>query len=326
MAKKTFSKRVGDALDTAAADGVNLGGEIGLLLAEIPQAAVGSGDDMISDFLDTVNDLTAKETPLAEIVELPEVAAEKKAPDPGQLGDPTEINAEFVERVGAIRKTGKSLQESEKLAKAQVPATPPNNAVTGEYYGTDPQGAVPPPEPLVAPMPEARAPLTEQQLQGNQIAAEELIELYDTLQSVSSMWAFDYFTEPKNAVKIVEELTEKVIGGRASDAEKSAFATAQKTVTGYAGRKAKYAEQVAMSQNLKTRATRLLDKILEVRGVSIPPEALLALLLFMPIAMNAGKIMVERFGFKDADEILKKFSGFVDKAEAEHYKESPRTE
>ena len=314
--KKTFGDNVGQAVESGTSDVADLKA----LFQQIPM----SGDDLINELLETTSERT---------VDPPKSSAAVPAEAPmqiqeGHLGEETDTAPEFVQEVQEVaRRTGKSLSEAEQIVQRSTPQipTPPPGAVTGEYYGKpySNSGMPSPPAPQLAAPSAPREPLTPQELQGNAIAAEELITWYDTLQSVGSVWAYDYFTQPKNAVKLVDQLSAKVIAGTATAGEKEAFAAAQKTVTDYAVRKGKFHDGASMSDDLKARSIRLLDKILEVRQITIPPEALLALLLLTPLVMNTGTILKERFGFKEADDLLAKFTTFVNKSETKYHDENP---
>ncbi|MEQ1746378.1 MAG: hypothetical protein ABMA02_13195, partial [Saprospiraceae bacterium] len=160
---------------------------------------------------------------------------------------------------------------------------------------------------------------TELDSELNSIAAQELVDWYDILQSVLAVWSYDYFSTPKTAVQTVEELYPKIAAGKANPGEKALYEKAQEAVLGFTKRKTSFAEQVAMSEGLKQRTVRLLDKILEARQVRISPELLLGFLLLTPLVVNGGKILLEKIGFNNADSVLDKFTAFVNTQEATYW-------
>ena len=303
---KTFKTDVVTALDDAAADMPSLDG----ILNGIPIA----GDDILAELLDATSDRTAAQPPLAapDIMPVPNTELPQALPE--DLGEETGAPPEFVERVEAIRqKTGRPLAEAEEMAKREMPQPDPAFLIPGMREVEAGQTGF---EPAPA------QPLTPLDSELNTIAAQELVEWYDVLQSVAGVWAYDYFSTPKKAVQTVEELYPKISAGKANAGEKALFEKAQEAVLGYTKRKTAFAEQVAMGESLKQRTVRLLDKILEVRQVRISPELLLGFLLLTPLVVNGGKILLEKIGFENADTVLDKFSAFVQGQEKAYWKET----
>jgi hypothetical protein len=307
---KNFKATVGATLDEAQ-------GELPALdqiLNGIPIA----GDDILADLLDATSDRTVEPAPLAVAEIVPAPGAEAPEALPEDLGEETGIQPEFVERVEAIRqKTGRSLTEAEEIVKREMPRIDPENP-----------GLIPLPEAdssAGSPPPADPPPLSTLDSELNGIAAQELVDWYDILQSVLAVWSYDLFSTPKKAVQTVEELYPKIAAGKANAGEKALYEKAQEAVLGFTKRKTSFAEQVAMSEGLKQRTVRLLDKILEVRQVRISPELLLGFLLLTPLVVNGGKILLEKIGFNNADSILDKFTTFVNTQEAGYWndKQSP---
>jgi hypothetical protein len=293
--RKTFKAGIGTALDAAAAETPALD----KILNGIPIA----GDDILAELLDATSDRTAAPAELAAAEIVPAPGTEASEPLPEDLGEETGAAPEFVERVEAVRqKTGRSLEEAEDLVKREMP--PPEPAGMRD--------TAPPPEP-------EPVPLTPQDTQLNGIAAREMVEWYDVLQSVASLWAYDRFSTPQKAAQSVEELYPKIAAGRASDSERALYEQAQQAVLGFTRRKTAFSEQVAMSETLKERTVRLLDNILQARQVRISPELLLGFLLLTPLIVNGGKILLEKIGFGNADAVLDKFTAFVSDQEAAYY-------
>ncbi len=299
---KTFKGNVEAALDETATEPL----KIEAILRDLPIA----GDDILADLLNSTSDRTVEPAKLAVAEFIPDPEAEKAAPLPEGLGEETGTRPEFVQRVEEIRQKGRSLAEAEDMARREMPETPsPHQPSPGEG----------PPVPN-EPAPE-KQPFTELDSELNGIAAQELVDWYDILQSVLAVWSYDFFSTPKKAVQTVEELYPKIAAGKANPGEKALYEKAQEAVLGFTKRKTSFAEQVAMSQGLKQRTVRLLDKILEVRQVHIPPELLLGFLLLTPLVVNGGKILLEKLGFENADNVLDKFTAFVNTQEAAYWNE-----
>ncbi len=296
---KSFKSGLETALDDAAAGAPALEG----ILNGIPIA----GDDILAELLDATSDRTVEPPPLATADIMPVPNAELPQALPEDLGEETGAPPEFVERVEAIRQqTGRTLAEAEEMAKREMPQPDPAFAPGPETEPTD--SATEPAQPL-----------TPLDAELNTIAAQELVEWYDILQSVAAVWAYDHFSTPKNAVQTVEQLYPKISTGKATVAEKALYEKAQEAVLGFTKRKATFAEKVAMGENLKQRTVRLLDKILEVRQVRISPELLLGFLLLTPLVVNGGKILLEKIGFENADSVLDKFTAFVNGQEKAYW-------
>jgi hypothetical protein len=271
-----------------------------------------AGDDILAELLDATSDRTVEPAVLAvaEIVAAPGTELPEALPE--DLGEETGTLPEFIERVEAIQqKTGRPLAEAEALAKREMPQMSPENPVLIGPSEVGPSGDSPP--PLYAP---ERTALDSEL---NSIAAQELVDWYDILQSVLAVWSYDFFSTPRKAVQTVEELYPKIAAGKANPGEKALYEKAQEAVLGFTKRKTSFAEQVAMSEGLKQRTVRLLDKILEARQVRIPPELLLGFLLLTPLVVNGGKILLEKIGFNNADSILEKFTTFVNTQEAGYW-------
>lgn len=306
MAKKskTFSGNVAETLDETAIEPIS----IERILGELPIA----GDDILADLLSATSERTVQPAKLAVAEVIPDPEAEKSAPLPEGLGEETGATPEYVQKVEEIRQKGRSLAEAEEIAKRDIPAA------------TAPDPQVNQHENIQAPtteIPVERPPLTELDSELNTIAAEELVDWYDIIQSVTSVWAYDFFSTPKKAVQTVEELYPKIAAGKANPGEKALYEKAQEAVLGFTKRKTAFAEQVAMSQGLKQRTVRLLDKILEARQVRISPELLLGFLLLTPLVVNGGKILLEKIGFENADSVLDKFTTFVNSQESAYWNE-----
>lgn len=298
---KTFKSGVAAALDEAAVEAPALDS----ILNGIPIA----GDDILAELLDATSDRTAEPPPLAVADIMPVPNAELPQALPEDLGEETGALPEFVERVEAIRQqTGRTLAEAEEMAKREMPQPDPASA--------------PPESPQTTGDNPAPQPLTPLDAELNTIAAQELVEWYDILQSVAAVWAYDHFSTPKKAAQAVEELYPKISTGKASPAEKALYEKAQETVLGFTRRKTAFAEQVAMGESLKQRTVRLLDKILEVRQLRISPELLLAFLLLTPLVVNGGRILLEKIGFENADSVLDKFAAFVNGQEKAYWSET----
>lgn len=304
MAKKNFKASVGGLVDNASSTSVQLSAVEGKLLEGIPIA----GDDLLNDLLASTSDRTVEPAPLA----LPEANAGAQtagAPevDPNDFGDEVPIDPRQIEAANQTLKSGRGLDAVEDLVR-QVAAAPGEGAESSIL------------DAHVAP-----EPFTSLDAELNRIAAEELVEWYDVLQSVLSVWAYEHFSSPKTASETVERLYPKIANAQATATEKALFEQAQSTVLGFTKRKTSFAESVAMSQGLKARTVRLLDRILETRQVRISPELLLGFLLLTPIIVNGGRIMLEKLGFANADNVLEKFTTFVGKQEAEYWKDQPNT-
>jgi hypothetical protein len=302
---KNFKAPVGAVLDEAQ---VELP-----VLEQILNGIPIAGDDILAELLDATSDRTVEPAVLAvaEIVAAP--GAETPEALPEDLGEETGAQPEFIERVEAIRQKGaRSLTEAEEIATREMPQNTPEAPALNK--GNPPEAVSSAGNP-----PADAPPLTELDSELNSIAAQELVDWYDILQSVLAVWSYDYFSTPKTAVQTVEELYPKIAAGKANPGEKALYEKAQEAVLGFTKRKTSFAEQVAMSEGLKQRTVRLLDKILEARQVRISPELLLGFLLLTPLVVNGGKILLEKIGFNNADSVLDKFTAFVNTQEATYW-------
>lgn len=254
-----------------------------------------SGDDVLSEFLTSTSDRTIRvEDIVAERNGQQGVANAAPDPafdDPSLYGDPTDTPADFVRNVEAGIKSGLSLEDAASRV-GQVNTNPE----PGETYGA-------------APDPETQ-----------DMAAEEIIAWYDMFQGVASVWLYDYVNSPKGAVQAVEALEEKVMAGNATDTEKRAFTVAFNRIKGYSARKESFAQTVAMNASIKERSARLLSKIMEIRGITISPELLLALLLLTPVIVNGGRILIEKFGFEGGNDLIDQYTKFVNTQENSFWK------
>lgn len=305
MAKrsKTFSGNLAETLDETAIEPIS----IERILGELPIA----GDDILADLLAATSERTVEPSKLAVAEIIPDPEAVQTAPLPEGLGEETGATPEYVQKVEEIRQKGRSLAEAEEIAKRHIPEPSADTQAIQTENNDAPKTEIP----------IERPPLTEMDSQLNAIAAEELVEWYDIIQSVTSVWAYDFFSTPKKAVQTVEELYPKIAAGKANPGEKALYEKAQEAVLGFTKRKTVFAEQVAMSQGLKQRTVRLLDKILEARQVRISPELLLGFLLLTPLVVNGGKILLEKIGFENADSVLDKFTTFVNSQESAFWNE-----
>lgn len=306
-AKKTFKTSVVNTLEPDPVDQVS----IDQLFNGIPLA----GDDILGDLLNATSDRTVEpEKPaLAHIVTAPDAAPEEPLAE--DLGDETGAEPAFVELVEDIRsRSGVPLEKAEEMAKREMPQ--PESAPGFDPFDNS----------LKSENQPYSEPFTSTDSELNAIAAEELVDWYDILQSVLAVWAYDHFSTPKKAVKTVEDLYPKISSGKANAGEKALFEKAQEAVLAYSKRKTNFADQVAMSAGLKQRTVRLLDKILEARQVRIPPEVLLGFLLLTPLVVNGGKILLEKIGFENADSVLDKFTTFVNNQESAYWKETTHPE
>ncbi|MCC6460787.1 MAG: hypothetical protein IT260_09985 [Saprospiraceae bacterium] len=301
---KNFKNTVVAALDEAQVEMP--------VLEQILNGIPIAGDDILAELLDATSDRTVEPAALAvaEIVAAP--GAETPEALPEDLGEETGAQPEFIERVEAIRQKGaRSLTEAEEIAKREMPQNTPEGPALPSNPPVEASSAGSPPADT--------PPLTALDSELNSIAAQELVDWYDILQSVLAVWSYDFFSTPKKAVQTVEELYPKIAAGKANPGEKALYEKAQEAVLGFTKRKTSFAEQVAMSEGLKQRTMRLLDKILEARQVRIPPELLLGFLLLTPLVVNGGKILLEKIGFNNADSILDKFTTFVNTQEAGYW-------
>lgn len=254
-----------------------------------------SGDDVLSEFLTSTSDRTIQ---VADIVaersgqqQTANSAPDPAFDDPSLYGDPTDTPADFVKGVNEGLKSGLSLEDAASRV-GQVNTNPE----ASESYGA-------------APDPETQ-----------DMAAQEIIDWYDMIQGVASVWLYDYVNSPKGAVQAVEALEEKVMAGNATDSEKRAFTVAFNRIKGYSGRKESFAQTVAMNASIKERSARLLSKIMEIRGITISPELLLALLLLTPVIVNGGRILIEKFGFEGGNDIIDQYTKFVNTQENSFWK------
>jgi hypothetical protein len=306
---KNFKNTVVAALDEAQVEMP--------VLEQILNGIPIAGDDILAELLDATSDRTVEPAVLAaaEIVAAP--GAETPEALPEDLGEETGTQPEFIERVEAIQqKTGRPMAEAEALAKREMPQNTPEalTLTNGNPPGEASSAGSPPAD---------TPPLTELDSELNSIAAQELVDWYDILQSVLAVWSYDYFSTPKTAVQTVEALYPMIAAGKANPGEKALYEKAQDAVLGFTKRKTSFAEQVAMSEGLKQRTVQLLDKILEARQVRISPELLLGFLLLTPLVVNGGKILLEKIGFNNADSVLDKFTAFVNTQEATYWTDRP---
>lgn len=263
----------------------------------IAQAA--SGEDVLSDFLNSTSDRTIS---VQEIVaersgkndaQQSNSATDPAFDDPSLYGDPTDTPADFVRNVNAGLKSGLTLEDAANRVGQGL----------GNEQGQQGEGTAPAPDPETQDM-----------------AAQEIIEWYDMIQGVASVWLYDYVNSPKGAVQAVEALEEKVMAGNATEQEKRAFTVAFNRIKGYSGRKESFAETVAMNASIKERSARLLAKIMEIRGITISPEMLLALLLLTPVIVNGGRILIEKFGFEGGNDLIDQYTKFVNTQEKTFWK------
>lgn len=289
--KKTFSTDIAQMVEQPGqADGAF--SDFKEMLKEVPT----NGDNLIMEFLETTSDRTVKPDPMetATAVEAPE-------DDPKNYGEESGVSADYVRKVEAGLRTGKSLDEAKTIASRGDGPIPVNQAGFGEG------GGVQDVEPAVYDS------------ESGQLAAEELIEWYDTIQGVASVWFYDYLNSPKSALEVVEALQDKVVANNASNGERVAFTAALSRLKGYTGRKESFAETVGMNDSIKQRSIRLLNSIMEIRGITVSPELLLALLLLTPVVINGGRILIEKFGFAGGNELIEQFTGFVSKEESKYF-------
>jgi hypothetical protein len=297
--KKTFAETTGQQLEQASQEG---GGALEKLFAQIPL----SGDDLLADLLDTTSDRTV-EQPKPAPIEVMQVTPEPPLPEEIVGGEEVQgVNAQMLEKINQGIQKGMSFEDADAQVRVQQPV---RNDIQGP--GSD--------SPYVQPerIAEHREPLSEMDTQMNRIAADELVAWYDVLQSVASVWMYERVSSPKQAADVVTKLTDKVATGKAQAGEIAMFKEAQQLLVDYTGRKTKFAETVAMSDSLKIRTAKLLDRILEAKNIRIPPEVLLGFLLLTPLIVNGGRILLEKFGFEGGDQLVKRFTNFVESQEAE---------
>jgi len=264
------------------------------------------GQDLLVDAVDTVSDRTVEPTRPEAVQVISDVEEE---PLPEVAGQESTVNPDFIRRVEEFQKRypDKSLFDIEGMVNATVP--PPSASVsTGAFLGGS----------------GSAQPITDGEnkpldLQANHIGAEEIVAWYDMGQQLLSVFAYEYFSSPKEAIAASEQIYPKIANGSATPADRFLYEKAQEVLVGYTRRKTSFSETVAMSEDMKGRMTRLLDKTLELRNIQLSPELLIAMIALTPLVVNGGRILLEKMGFGNADEMVGKYSAFVGAKENQYW-------
>lgn len=296
----------------------NFSGEIESLVQEPIQEAGGgaadifngipiSGDDLLADMVTTISDRTV-EPARPETVQVVSNIPKEEASLPEVAGEESPVDPEFIKRVEETRAAhpDKALEEIERLVKLSPIQSPESGGANTPF-----QPSVNTPFDSAA-----QQPIDEE---ANRIGAQEIVDWYDMGQQLLSVFGYEYFSSPKESNAIVASLMPKVMANTASQAERSQFEQAQKVLLSYTERKTRFSETVAMSQDLKERTIRLLEKVLAHRGIQLSPEMLLGVLFLTPLIINGGRILLEKMGFGNADEMVGKFNAFVKTQESNYY-------
>lgn len=294
--KKNFTANTGEQIEQATAEVSGLD----KLFQQIPL----SGDDHLAILLDTTSDRTVDQ-PKPAAIDAIQVITEEILPEEPTGEEVQGVNADMIDKINQGLKKGLSFDEADAQVRVSSASAPPSydNPGGSPYVSNTP------------PQTEHREPFTELDGQMNRIAADELVAWYDVIQSLASVWMYERVSSPKQAAEVVTQLTDKITTGKAEQREVAMFKEAQSLLVAYTTRKTKFSETVAMSDSLKARTSKLLDKILEARNVRISPEVLLGFLLLTPLIVNGGRILMEKMGFEGADQLVKRFTNFVDSQE-----------
>ncbi len=263
-----------------------------------------AGDDLLDQLIATTSDRTVEPQPIVQQVAPGEEAKQNKV-GAEHLGDEIAVDGAFVEQMKAAEKGGADVF----AAREQIFNTPTPPAGQGTFHTDEP---TPNPEPTV---------FTDGDRGNNRIFAEEVVDWYDVLQSVASMYAYDYFSSPAEATKTVDRLHPKVMDNTATPQEKQLYNDLHKSVMHFATRKSTFAQSVSMSVPLKQRIVNLMNAVFEQRGYKMQPEILLGMLMLTPLIVNGGRILLEKMGFEQADQLVGKFSEFVAAQEQQYYRQ-----
>lgn len=263
-----------------------------------------AGDDILDQLIATTSDRTVEPQPIVQQVAAQAEATKTKV-GAEHLGEEVGVDAAFVDQMKAAEKSGADMFE----ARERIFNTPTPPVGQGTIHTDEP---APNPEPTV---------FTDGDRGNNRIFAEEVVDWYDVLQSVASMYAYDYFSSPAEATKTVNKLHPKVMDNTATPQEKQLYNELHKSVMHFATRKSTFAQSVSMTVPLKQRIVNLMNAVFEQRGYKMQPELLLGMLMLTPLIVNGGRILLEKMGFEQADQLVGKFSEFVASQEQQYYKQ-----
>ena len=270
------------------------------------------GEDLLVTAVDTVSDRTVEPTRPDVVQVISDVVGDAL---PEVVGQESTVNPDFIRRVEELQKKypEKPLAEIESMANSGgFQQGTSQSAASASFGGSAFDSGQPLGDTISQPL----------DAESNKIGAEELVEWYDMLQQLLSVFGYEYFSSPKEAIAATESLYPKIANNSASPADRLLYEKAQEVLVGYTRRKTKFSETVAMSQSLKERTIRLLEKILELRGIQLSPELLLGMLLLTPLVVNGGRILLEKMGFGNADEMVGKYSAFVGSQENKFWQNS----
>ena len=126
----------------------------------------------------------------------------------------------------------------------------------------------------------------ERVAQRNKVTSKWGVRLYDKLQGLMSMFAYDRLNMPEVFIARRNELLKKVYDGKITDKEREELKQVNEVVDTFMSRRTTYHESVHMGQDLVDDVNELLEDILALSGKDINPVWILAALLLIQPVIN----------------------------------------
>jgi len=119
-----------------------------------------------------------------------------------------------------------------------------------------------------------------------QISARWGVRLYDKLQALGSMFAYERLNEPKTLIQKRDVLLEKVYDGSIDEDERIELKKINQQVDTFIDRRTGYHETVYMSQELIDDIADLVEEVMVVSNKHINPMWILVMLLLLQPTIN----------------------------------------
>ena len=129
-------------------------------------------------------------------------------------------------------------------------------------------------------------PAPERKEKQRQVSSRWGVRLYDKLQALGSMFAYERLNEPSALIRKRDELLEKVYDGTIEEDERIDLKKINEQVDGFIRRRAGYHETVYMSQELIDDIAELVEEVMVVSNKHINPMWILVMLLLLQPTIN----------------------------------------
>jgi hypothetical protein len=197
------------------------------------------------------------------------ILASKISETPTKKVEEVELPEPLAEEVVEIKKeVPKPLPEIDYTEFEEAPAAVQLKEEEGDF--------------ISLPSPEQENP--EHKTRQRKITARWSVRLYDKLQGLLAMYAYDRLNTPQNYITRKNELLLKVYDGKISEEERAELKEVNTIVDGFMSRRTTYHESVPMSQDLIEDINELVEDLMEISGKNINPIwILVGLLLIQPV-------------------------------------------